>query len=186
MVEPGLLKDERLLWTARPRPGLFFRLWWFAVIPLLSVGCWISGTVVWSSLRSPESPPFVFFSLAPVVFVVVIVAYLVGLDLLARLRAEYHLTDKRVIVVSRIIISLERSLPLTEIGEVALREKPDGSGTVTFRPKESWVYRSRPPAYLDLLWFPRLAFEDIVNARQAYNLVLEARLAQTQQSRPAA
>jgi hypothetical protein len=113
-------------------------------------------------------------ALVPAVFVIVIAAWLIGLDLASSLNAEYQLTDHRIIVATRVIVPLERSIPLSEVGEVALRDGPHGSGSVIFRPKISWAYRLRPPAYIEFLWFPRLAFDNIANPRHAYNLVLQA------------
>jgi hypothetical protein len=181
MTVPRLLKGERILWSARPKRGLFFRTEWLAVIPILGVGCWMSSVVFSASRSSGEWPPFMLLGLVSAAFVIGVAANLVGLDLFSALKAEYHLTDKRVIVATRVVASLERSVPLSELGEVGLRERSNGSGSVTFRPKMSWADRLRPPAYFELLWFPRLAFDNIAAARDVYNLVLQAMADQVQQ-----
>jgi hypothetical protein len=186
MTTPVLIEGEHLLWSARPRRGLFFRVEWLAIIPFLAVGCWMSSVTFYTSFRDGEWQLYMLLFLVPVVFVIVTACYLIGLDLLARLKVEYHLTDLRVIVATRVVIALERTVPLSELREVGLREKADGSGTVTFRPKDRWIFGRRPPAYLDLLWFPRLAFEDIEAARHVQSLVVRAMLVSGQRESAAA
>jgi len=61
-------------------------------------------------------------------------------DYCARSRTFYGVTDKRAIIVSGLVSRNVKSLSVRTITDLALSERSDGSGSITFGPSLPWGF----------------------------------------------
>jgi hypothetical protein len=179
-VERELRPDERLLWKGRPRGGIRLRGFDAFMVPLSLV--WGGFAFFWEFKVVSSVPKDNPAEWSPALFGIPFV--LVGLYLIfgrflvdARMRAktEYAVTNRRAIIVSGLFSRKIKSIDLKSTPEIALEEKADRSGTITFgqAPAYSgWATQSNPlsPGMLS-----QQAFEMIDNVRQVYETIEQAR-----------
>jgi len=170
-----LSQGERLLWAGRPRQGVLFHAFDMFMVPfgLIWTGLLVSALISTSSSRSGP-PPFI---LAP--FVLVGLYMLFGrfiIDAMRRDRTSYGVTDQRVIIISGVFSRRVESLNLRTLSDLSLREKRDGTGTISFgsAAASSWLWWSSGYAFWSGAGHPGPAFETIENAKEVYDLIRTA------------
>jgi hypothetical protein len=132
-ILPGeLAPHERLLWAGRPPGGIRFRAADFFLVPFSLM--WGGFAFFWEgSVIALHGP--VFFQAWGVPFVLV-GAYLIAgrfvVDALRRAKTSYGVTSERILVVSDWFSHTVTSQNLRTLGDVSVRPKGDGSGTITF------------------------------------------------------
>jgi hypothetical protein len=143
LVSRELAPNERLLWSGRPETGLRLRPADALMIPfsLLWGGFaffWEYGVVhISSTARKAVGPPGVFMVVWGIPFVLVGLYLLIGrffADAYLRARTRYAVTDQRVLIVTNLWNRQVKSISLRTLSEVSLRERADGSGSITFGP----------------------------------------------------
>lgn len=168
MIGPG----ERLLWSGRPRQGIFLQPSDAVTIPFSLM--WGGFAIFWEYSVWTSKAPF-FFRLWGVPFVLVGLYFMVGrffVDAQARSRTWYGLTNQRVIIVSGLTSREVKSLQLRTLSDVTLSERSDATGTITFGPETPrWTGFSRWPGSRSQ---SSPAFEAIPSAREVYDRIRTA------------
>ena len=122
---------ERLLWAGRPKRGVLFRPSDTFLIPFSIV--WFGFSVFWETMAFFTGS--IFFILFGIPFILIGFYICIGrffADSLRRKNTVYGVTTKRVIIKSGVFNKQLRSFNIDKITDVALTEKPDGSGTIMF------------------------------------------------------
>ncbi len=186
-LRPELGRDERLLWNGVPKQGLQLRASdWFAV-PFTLFWC---GMVAFGNVRHGmriDQPPL-YLTPAGIPFVIVGVYMLVGrffVDWYQRTRTYYGVTDQRVLILDGMFNRQVKSLSLSTLTEIALKERSDRSGSITFGPgtsANSWFGRTSWSGMNNNRQAP--SFDMIADARKVYVLIREAQ--QSNRTRAAA
>jgi hypothetical protein len=133
-VGPG----ERLLWSGRPRQGVFLRPADAYLIPFSLM--WGGFAIFWEYSVLSSKGPF-FFEIWGIPFVLIGLYLIVGrffADARQRAKTYYGLTNQRVIIVSGLFAQAVKSLQLRTLSDVSLSERSDGTGTITFGPTAPW------------------------------------------------
>ena len=135
-LRPELTREERLLWSGAPQPGLRWRSSdWFAV-PFVLLWCYM---MMYGSTRhgiQPEQSPL-YLRPEGIPFVLIGLYMLVGrffVDWYQRTRTVYGLTDQRVIIISGVFNRQVKSLTLANLSDISLTESGNGTGIITFGP----------------------------------------------------
>jgi hypothetical protein len=127
------------------------------------------GPAGWSALI-PLSP-----------FIVIGLYILVGrffLDAMMRARTEYGVTNRRAIIVSGLFSRSIKSIDLRSTSEIALNERGDKSGTITFGPTPfGWWMQRNPWGFGSSSATP--SFDMIEDVRSVYRIIEQVRNAQT-------
>jgi hypothetical protein len=138
VISSLLGREERLLWSAQPRQGIFLRSTDAFLIPFSLM--WGGFAFFWEGSVFHANAP-VFFRLWGVPFVLLGLYLIVGrffADAKLRSRTYYGLTTERVIIVSGLFLRTIKSLQLRTLSDVALAESSGGLGTITFGPVAPW------------------------------------------------
>ena len=138
VLSPQLGRGEKLLWSGRPRQGIFLRSNDAYLIPFSLL--WGGFAIFWEHGVLTSNAPF-FFGIWGIPFVLIGLYLIVGrffVDAKQRSRTFYGLTNQRVIIVSGVVSRNIKSLQLRTLSEVSLAEREDGSGTITFGPSAPW------------------------------------------------
>ena len=135
-IERELNSGERLLWKGRPPGGFRLRSTDAFMIPF---SLFWSGIVFSAALAAFNQPaqkaavgPSLFF-LIP--FLLIGLYMLIGrffVDAMMRARTEYAVTNRRAIIVSGFFSRNVKSIDLKTTSEIAISERSDKSGTITF------------------------------------------------------
>lgn len=141
-IAPELSPDERLLWTGRPRQGVFFlRAGDAFAIPLTTFWCGLSilvGTKMFSTFGGNNRAPW------PILLCCVL-AMLFGLymmigrffvDSRQRAKTVYAVTSKRIIIRSGLFKQTTDSLSLRDLPTVSQDRHAGGRGTIVFGPTD--------------------------------------------------
>lgn len=169
---PELGRDERLLWSGRPRQGVRLRLSDAYAIPFSLL--WGGFAIFWEANVVARSGPW-FFKLWGIPLVVMGLYLMVGrffYDSYQRARTYYGVTGQRAIIVSEGWSRSVRSIDLRRLDLMSLDERADRSGTLTFGPPNppAWSTGRRSMSQL-----PRSpTFEMIEKVRDVYDLVRQA------------
>jgi hypothetical protein len=170
-----LSSGERLLWSGRPRQGMFLRPADAIAIPFSLL--WGGFAIFWESSVWLTGAPF-FFKLWGIPFVVVGLYMIFGrfmVDASLRSRTYYGVTDQRILIISGFRSRQVKSLSLRGTVDISLSEKSDGSGTITFGSNVGLAgfnaFNSAWPGASN-----RMAptFELTGNARSVYELIRKA------------
>ena len=122
---------ERLLWAGKPKTGVLFRPSDTFLIPFSII--WFGFAVFWESMAILTGS--LLFILFGIPFILIGFYICIGrffADNLRRKNTIYGVTTDRVIIKSGIFNKQLRSINIKGITDVALTEKPDGSGTIMF------------------------------------------------------
>lgn len=166
-------REERLLWSAQPRQGLFVRSGDAALIPFSLL--WGGFAFFWEYSVFHSNAP-IFFRLWGIPFVLAGVYLIIGRFFVdARLRANtyYGLTTERIIIVSGLRSRTTKSLQLRTLSDVSLSESDSNVGTISFGPQAPWWATGRSWPGTQSQGSP--VFEAIAAAHSVYDMI---RLAQ--------
>jgi len=165
---------ERQLWVGTPRRGIVLRASDALLIPFSLM--WGGFAVFWETTAVRHGAPTIFV-LWGIPFVLMGVYLVIGrffIDAARRAHTTYAVTNDRIIIeVDRIgpLPGSTRSLSLRTLGELQLRERGDGTGTITFGSQPfgglgagaSWPGSPQLPA-----------FDVVPDARRVYDVIREA------------
>ena len=138
VILPLLGREERLLWSAQPRQGIFLRSTDAYLIPFSLL--WGGFAFFWEATVLNSNGPM-FFRLWGVPFVLVGIYLIVGrffADAKLRSRTYYGLTTERIVIVSGFFSRTTKSLQLRTLSDVSLAESNGGLGTITFGTAAPW------------------------------------------------
>jgi hypothetical protein len=180
LIEEELLPGERLLWADKPRTGI--RLAW-ADLAALPVGLIVfSGGLLFVvvSLRSEPDVAGVLVGAYAVAFGLFISTSRLLTSAWRRGRTAYGVTTRRVIVVRNALSYLAKSQDLDTLSNLGMKKKKDGTGEIAFGPwghdEAVWKMRFHPYAPM-----PSLAFEELANCAEVYDVIVKARAEVRQQ-----
>lgn len=172
-------RSEKVLWSGIPRQGILLRPADALLIPFSLF--WAAFSVFWEhGVLSSHAP--LFMALWGVPFLLFGVYFVVGrffLDSCQRARTYYAVTDERIIIVSGIVSREVKSLPLQTLSEMALREKSDGSGTITLGPVDPRYAMWAGAAWPGMGKRLPPSFELIPNVRSVYDIIRESQASRT-------
>ena len=129
-----LTSGEHLLWSGRPRQGLFFRANDAFMIPFSLL--WCGFALFWEGTVLTSDAPW-FFKLWGIPFVLVGLYMVFGrfvVDIRQRRFTVYGVTSSRVIIVTKLLTESVQSIRLHGLSDISLSEKADGSGNVVLGP----------------------------------------------------
>lgn len=134
-LRKAIAKNEKFLWTGRPRTGILLRSSDLFVIPISLL--WLSIALLWiyTALKTGGD----IFGAFALLFMIIGFYATVGrffADSIKRKNTVYGITDNRVIVKSGIFSRGIRLLDIKAISYLTIKEKKDGSGTISFVPPE--------------------------------------------------
>jgi hypothetical protein len=138
VIRPLLESGERLLWSGRPREGIYWRwsttlvvllsLFWLLILAAVALEAESTGVVIFALL----------FALRPL-----FALSRPFMEATQRRDLVYGLTDQRVIVASTKDGKARQRLALSDLFRVDVDERTDGTGEVTFSmPRETVLGRS--------------------------------------------
>lgn len=167
-----LSRSEKLLWSGRPRQGVYLGPKDLLLIPFSLM--WGGFACFWEFSVVTSGAP-VFFELWGIPFVLIGLYLIVGrffFDAKLRSTTYYGLSNERVIIVAGVFSRKVKSLQLRTLSDVSLSESKDGVGTITFGPTVGWwlgasgwpgARKSQPPA-----------FESVAGARSVFDQIRQA------------
>ena len=171
-IQFSLDRGERQLWAGAPRHGLVLRPSDATEIPF---SMFVAGfSVFWMRgvLRDGAS----LFALFGIPFLAAGFYALIGrfwVDAWRRRRTTYAVTSDRIIINSGLFTPTTKSLSLRTLSDVALEERKDGSGTITFgTPPQVPATFAGLPTRNGIPQIP--AFEMIPDARRVYSVIRDA------------
>ena len=136
-IQPQLLSGESLLWSGRPRQGLFFRHSDAFLIPFSLL--WGGFAIFWEYNVYKSGAP-TFFLVFGGFFVVVGLYLIFGrfiMDALVRRKTYYGITKDRVLIVGRFPTTTTKSLGLSTLSDMTMSNNTDQSGSILFGPQQS-------------------------------------------------
>jgi hypothetical protein len=173
-IQAELGRDERLLWSGRPRQGIVLRPLDALFIPFSLL--WGGFALFWEGAAIISGAPF-FFSLWGIPFVLVGLYMIFGrfiVDARQRANTLYGVTDERIIILSGLLSRNVKSLNLRTLTDVSMDQRANGSGTITFGPASplgSW-------GATGMSGFSRVpmppSFEMIPDVRRVYEIIRDA------------
>lgn len=172
-MTPG--PGERILWQGQPVQGLRFAPVDIFAVPFTAVWLGIVVVAFSAAVQEPEarSNPMLFFMIP--LFVGVGLHMLVGrfvVDIFARRRTRYFLTNQRAVIESGLFRSSVSSVSLATAPEIRLQGGRSGRGTVHFG--SSGLFGMMPPNWPGISQHLPPAFHDIEDAEQIYGRALTA------------
>ncbi|WP_158628761.1 PH domain-containing protein [Dyella choica] len=179
ILRQELGREERLLWSSMPLQGLRLRTSDAVAIPFSLL--WGGFAFFWEYSAVTSHAPF-FFMLWGVPFVLMGLYITVGrffVDGYLRTRTYYGVTDRRVIIISGFSGKEVKSLNLSGLNDISLKEQPDRSGSITFGASNPIYAMRRGTAWPGVNKQLAPAFDPIAEARKVYDVVREAQHAQT-------
>jgi hypothetical protein len=134
MIQAELTRGERLLWAGRPDQGLLQSL--NGKVALFLCGAAIAMSVAFGIAAAQlTGSPVLALLIIPVLPVAVCpFAAILFFVMRLRQRTTYALTDRRAVIVSDVFGRQVQSLPLANLRDVELSERPDGSGSIRLGP----------------------------------------------------
>jgi tetratricopeptide (TPR) repeat protein len=179
-IRRELASGEQLLWSSRPQQGLRLRAADAALIPFSLV--WGGFAIFWeygaatgfASGNTRAAPQF--FAVWGIPFVVLGLYLIVGrffVDAWVRSRTELGVTDRRIVILTRVFTAHVRSLALGSLAELALHEGRNGRGTITFGPNPSGNWAATP-GWPGAGRRTAPTFEGIEQVRPVYELIQAA------------
>jgi hypothetical protein len=170
VLSAEIRRSEKLIWSGRPRQGVFLTQRDAGVIPFSLI--WGGFSFFWEFKAVSSGGPL-FFDLWGVPFVLVGLYMIVGrffYEAMLRSRTYYGLTNERVIIISGLSSRTVKSLQVQTLTDVSLSEEASGTGTVTFGPNMSYSGRGSSAGRN-----PQPSFESIADAREVFERICSAR-----------
>lgn len=175
VIRRELDAGETLLWWGSPKPGILFKSTDIFITLFGVVWMSIVGFVLLSFLHSDVLFPVL---LVPLVMFLIGFYIFVGRYFFEAKEREslcYGLTNKRVLIVSRLIRKAVKSLSLKTLTDMTLKENRDGTGTIIFCPAQFVAFALR----LRVSWPGATnqfspSFDRISQARSVYDKIRSA------------
>jgi len=175
-----LAPAEKVLWAGQPRQGIILRGFDALLLPFFLVWTGGVGAAAVAMLRAPKTD-MVGIIMMSVIFVPVGLYALVGrffVEARQRSRTFYAVTSERIVIVFGLFSRTVKSIELKSLGEMALSERRNGSGSIVFGPSSpfDWMYGGAAG-------FPGMAsrmaarFEAIPSVRSVYETIRSAQRA---------
>jgi hypothetical protein len=180
-IDEQLDAGEVVVWSGRPRQGIWFRAEDAALIPFSLL--WCSFAIFWETMVLISRAPLIM-RLWGIPFV------LAGLYMVAgrffhesweRARTWYAVTDRRILIVRTGRFARWKAIMLSQLPETTLQLHRDGCGTICFGSAEHFKAareRRRAPE------LPR--FHGIADARAVFDLIRAQQLKLSRTARNAA
>jgi hypothetical protein len=181
---------ERLLWSGRPRQGIFFRRSDIFAIPFSLL--WGGFAFFWEFMvlshwpknGTPNAVEFVFplFGLPFVLIGVYIIFGRFFVDMKQRQNSFYGVTNQRIIIRTGWFTISRKSLNLRTLSDITLDEKSDGYGVITFGPTHPYYTRFAFGGGSSWPGTGRYAppcFDMIPEAKRVYEIIRQAQNADT-------
>jgi hypothetical protein len=130
-LRPDLGKDERLLWTGRPKTGIRLRVTDIFVIPFSLL--WFGFAIFWEYEVLKMGVNFMAFFGIP--FILAGLYMTIGRffhDAWKRKKTVYGISNTHVFIKSSFFEKNTKVIDIKNIAEINYKEKSDGSGTITF------------------------------------------------------
>lgn len=166
----NLDKDERLLWSAKPKAGIVFRTSDIAMIPFSIL--WCGFAVFWMFIAAKGSILFAMFGIPFVIIGLIMVFGRFFIDAQKRKNTVYGLTQNLIIIKSGVFTQKIKSLNIKTLSDITLSEKGDGTGTISLGPTHfltRW--------YSGMHWWPGMPqtpqLEMIDDAQRVYNQIIK-------------
>lgn len=180
IIRAQLSREEKLLWTGRPRGGMRLRAADGFLIPFSLIWTGFPAfLIVMAVLGAREQPASLIVAVIAIPFLLVGFYFVIGrfvLDAKRREKTSYGLTDQRIVIVSGILSRKAKSLNLRTLTDVSLTEKRGGSGHISFGPTNpmfAWCGGSGG-WWPGMEWFTPASFEMLDGARQVYDRIVKA------------
>jgi hypothetical protein len=166
-----LSKDEKLLWTGRPKAGIVFRSSDIFFIPFSLL--WFCFAIFWEyNVVKMGINFFALFGLPFIVMGLYISAGRFFIDALKRKNTVYGITDNRIIIKSGIFSKDIKSLNIRTITDLTFREKADGTGTISIGPTDFRYAIFSGMGYWPGLKLPP-SLELIDDVKRVYNILID-------------
>jgi hypothetical protein len=168
-------RTEKVVWSGAPKQGFLLRPNDAFLIPfsLLWTGLVLTA---FFGVRQTSAPWSI--AIFPAIFVLLGVYLTVGrfaIDIMARTRTTYAVTNERVIIQSGIFSQSVKSLNLGTLSDVTMTERGNGSGTSTFGPGYPWGRWGSGMQWPGMPQQPM--FEGIPDVRTVYSLIRDTQRA---------
>jgi len=186
VIRGYLETGESLLWSGKPFQGVKLRSQDIFLIPFSLV--WGGIAVFWEIMAlgiffangEAEPPPravMIFLALFGVPVVLLGLYMIFGrfiVDARQRARTFYGVTDDRIIIVSGLFSQKLKSLNLRTLSDLAMSQKRDGTGTITFGPTHPFATFFGASSWPGAGSYapPRFAF--IPNVAEVYRIIRDA------------
>lgn len=173
VIREQLSASERLLWSGRPKQGIFFRSSDFFMIPFSLFWTGMMVFVVISSRKAGTPFPFAGMDM---LFLAMGLYMLVGrffVDKAQRTKSYYGLTEQRAIIVSGIFRRSVKSLNLRSVSDATLTEQ-GMEGTITFGPTNYMTTWAQGMPWPGMSQNQVPMFERIENAKSVYKMIRKA------------
>jgi hypothetical protein len=166
----NLGREERFLWTGRPKTGIVFRMSDIFLIPFSLL--WFGFALFWeyNALRTGIS----FFALFGLPFILIGLYISAGrffMDALRRKNTTYGITDSRVIIRSGLRTKEIQSLNIRAISDISFKENADNSGTISFGPSDPRYRMVSGMGYWPGVKLPA-SLEMIEDVRKVYTILI--------------
>ncbi len=174
-ISPYLERNEKLLWTGKPKTGFAFRSTDIFMIPFSLL--WLGFAIFWMGAAYILGAPW-YFVLFGAPFVVVGLYLLFGrfiIDKYQRAHTLYGLTNERVISITGIQNKTCKSLQLTGITDIRFTEQKNGRGTIYFGLDRSYSTNISSKRSSQMAARSISSFEMIEDASTVYHKMLQAK-----------
>ena len=164
-----LLPDEHVLWTGRPPTRIMFQLIDIFLVPFSFAWGGIAIGGIFAGAVNGERLPFPFL-LIPLLFVFIGLYITVGrflVDMWVRSRTVYAVSDRRVLVLRRIVSTTLQARDIQWLDTLELNERRSGKGTISFESVPYWFrgHEAFAPGLIGM------RFVNIPDARAVYDLI---------------
>jgi|SRR5208337_235727 len=178
-AEAALVKElghgERLLWSGRPRQGIFFRPSDIFVVPFSLF--WGGFAFFWEYTAVTSNKSQFLFPLFGIPFVLIGIYIIAGrffVDSYQRSRTYYGVTDQRALILSGIMARQLKAISLQNLNEISLTERSDGSGDISFGSIDPMYAMWRGTEWPGMSSRLVPTFEFIEGVRTVYDLIKKA------------
>ena len=186
VIRGYLEAGESLLWSGKPVQGVKLRSQDIFLIPVSLL--WGGFAIFWEIMvlgvffanGEGEPPPMavrIIFPLFGLPFVLVGLYMVFGrfiVDARQRARTFYGVTDDRIIIVSGLFSQKVKSLNLRTLSDLAMSQKRDGTGTITFGPTHPFAAFFGTSSWLGAGRYAPPRFDFIPNVAEVYRIIRNA------------
>lgn len=176
-IYPQLSSGESLLWSGRPRQGVFFRTSDFLLVPFSLL--WGGFAIAWeyAAFRSGAPTAFLLFGAVFVAVGLYLIAGRFFVDALKRGKTYYGVSNDRVLIVSEFPTLKVKSLALSTLTDVTFSSRSNQSGTITFGSQGQWYGMLGTTSSWPGMGDQGRRFDGIKNVKSVYDIIQKAQRA---------